>query len=240
MEKLLLKVRLSSFFWIFFILFMGLSLVVHRTKYESSALTLFSVNSLLYGFYIAPILAAQKARIEELHKTVRAEANALFAIALTTKLFPDHDHDHLMRIIYAYATSVYKTKKVTSGEAEYEELIRFALDKKKQNLVAADKLIDQLIANQTNRSNLAMHLSNKVFSNEWWIMLILFSISISFVITIDIGKSAFLNVVKALLCTGLSMLLVILIKLSTLTHKKAKIMWEPLKKLIDSKFFRID
>ena len=29
-------------------------------KFESGALTLFSVNSFLYGFYISPILGAQK------------------------------------------------------------------------------------------------------------------------------------------------------------------------------------
>jgi hypothetical protein len=44
----------------------------------------------------------------------------------------------------------------------------------------------------------------------------------------------------ALLATGLSMLLIILIKLSTLTHKKAKQVWDPYKKLIDSHFYRID
>jgi hypothetical protein len=43
-----------------------------------------------------------------------------------------------------------------------------------------------------------------------------------------------------LLCTGLTMLVVILIKLSTLTHKRAKRIWDPYKKLIDSRFYRID
>jgi len=47
-------------------------------------LILFSVNSFLYGFYISPVLAAQKSRIEELHKIVCAEANAIFTMMLTT------------------------------------------------------------------------------------------------------------------------------------------------------------
>ena len=65
MQKLLLKIRLSAFFWIFLLTYIALSFAIPHTKFESAALTLFSVNSLLYGFYIAPILAAQKSRIEE-------------------------------------------------------------------------------------------------------------------------------------------------------------------------------
>jgi len=36
------------------------------------------------------------------------------------------------------------------------------------------------------------------------------------------------------------MLIVNLVKLNTLTHKKAKQMWGPLQKLIDTDFYRID
>ena len=36
------------------------------------------------------------------------------------------------------------------------------------------------------------------------------------------------------------MLIVILIKLSTLTHKKAKELWQPLEKLLHTRFYRID
>jgi hypothetical protein len=57
---------------------------------------------------------------------------------------------------------------------------------------------------------------------------------------IDTGGGAVYRVVTALLATGLSMLLLGLIKLSTLTHKKAKQIWTPFEKLIDSNFYRID
>ena len=50
----------------------------------------------------------------------------------------------------------------------------------------------------------------------------------------DVGETPVLIAIKALLCTGLSMLLVILAKLSTLTHKKAKQIWDPYKKLKES------
>jgi uncharacterized membrane protein YagU involved in acid resistance len=59
--KLLKKIRLSWFFVIFFLIFVVLSYRLPKIKFDGSALTLFSVNSFLYGFYLAPLLAAQKA-----------------------------------------------------------------------------------------------------------------------------------------------------------------------------------
>jgi len=76
---LLVRIRLSTYFWICFILFLALSYLIPGYKFDSGALTLFSVNSFLYGFYISPILAAQKARIDNLHQIIRAEANVAAA-----------------------------------------------------------------------------------------------------------------------------------------------------------------
>jgi hypothetical protein len=85
-----------------------------------------------------------------------------------------------------------------------------------------------------------MLMGNKVYAHEWMVILVLFSITLGFVLLLEIGDSAILILVKALLCTGLSMLLVILAKLSTLTHKKAKQIWDPFKKLASTHFYRID
>jgi hypothetical protein len=71
-------------------------------------------------------------------------------------------------------------------------------------------------------------------------MFILFSITLGFILAIQIPSSWIMQIVRALLCTGLTMLIVNLIKLNTLTHKKAKQMWEPLKKLVETNFYRID
>jgi RsiW-degrading membrane proteinase PrsW (M82 family) len=237
--KYILKIRLSLFFWMFLVLYGVLVFTLPHVKFDSAALTLFSVNSFLYGFYIGPILSGQKSRIEELHRIVRSEANAVFAMALTTNKFPDKLHKQMVGSIKAYVSMLYASKSVGGGEKEYEELIKTCVNYKGDEQ-GMGKLLDQLVANQTNRSNLALQMANKVFSNEWWIMLVLFSITLSFVLLLDVGGNPLLKVIKALLCTGLSMLLTILVKLSTLTHKKAKSMWDPLKKLIDSNFYRID
>jgi hypothetical protein len=238
--KFLLKVRLSYYFFFLLLFYTALVLLLPRTKFDSSALMLFSVNSFLYGFYIAPILAAQKARIDELHKIIRAEANALFAMMIKTgSMSATHKHMYKQAIV-DYVNSKLTKKEVDAGEKEYETLITTCLKDKTTDTAVAHALLDQLISNQANRSNFAMQMGGKVFSNEWWIILVLFSITLSFVLLIDTGDGLFVSLVKIILCSGLSMLLVILVKLSTLTHKRAKAMWQPLHKLVDSDFYRID
>lgn len=240
MNILLSKIRLSWYFIGFFILFLCLAWLLPKQKFDSGALTLFSVNSFLYGFYIAPILAAQKSRIEELHRTVRSEANELFAMALSLKKLPEHLRNTLQKELREYLHVSTKQKSIGQGEKEYEDLITYCVDYKGKHEAEIDDFLNKVVANQKNRTQFSMLMSNKVFSNEWIIILMLFSITLGFVLLLDIGSSPALIIVKALLCTGLSMLLLILAKLSTLTHKKARQIWDPFKKLESSNFYRID
>lgn len=238
-HPILLKTRLSWFFVLIFLAFVLVALWLPKYKFESSALTLFSVNSFLYGFYISPILSAQKARIEELHRIVRAEANALFAMVLMTKSLPKDLRTELQSMFTNYMQGNIRDHR-KFAETAYERLISFAVDYKGKERDAMDKLLDKLVANQQNRTNLSMQLNNKVFSNEWMIIFMLFSITLSFIMLLDTGDNVVLRFVTALLCTGLTMLLLILAKLSTLTHKKAREIWTPFQKLLSSRFYRID
>lgn len=238
-DFLLSKIRLSWYFVIFFVLYVILALILPRQKFDSGALTLFSVNSFLYGFYISPIVSAQKGRIEELHKIVRSEANAIFAMVLNTKDLPKHLRNQIQDMFINYLNRTARGKH-TGGEQAYEDMISFCLDYDGEHKAEIDKLLDKLVANQQNRTMFAMQISNKVFSNEWVIMLMLFSITLSFILFLDAGSRPIYKIVSALLCTGLTMLLVILVKLSTLTHKKAKQVWQPFEKLSGSHFYRID
>jgi hypothetical protein len=237
---LLLKIRLTTYFVLFLAIYTVLSFVLPEQKFDSAALTLFSVNSFLYGFYIAPILGMQKARIEELHRIVRSEANSLFSTVLKLKKQPRHLRNELQKMVADYIHAEVRAKRPGGGEKQYEALIGYCLEYKGEHQEDVDKTLDALVANQQNRTNLSMQLSNKVFSNEWMIMTILFSITLGFILLLDIGDSIVLKVVRALLCTGLTMLIVILIKLSTLTHKKAKQIWDPLNRLVETSFYRID
>lgn len=241
MKKFLLtKIRLSYYFLIVFIIFALLVTFVPHMKFDGGALTLFSVNSFLYGFYISPILGAQKSRIEELHKIIRAESNAVFAMALIVAKTPDNFKDKIQDMLLNYLNVSLQQRKVAAGEEEYEAMISYCLKYKGDYQVEVDKLLDKIIANQQNRTNFAMQMSNKVYSNEWMITIILFSITLLFILLLDAGSGFIYKLLAALLCTGLSMLLIILVKMSTLTHKKAKQIWDPFKKLIATSFYRID
>lgn len=219
--------------------FLALLHVLPRISFTSATLTLFSVNSFLYGFYISPILGAQKTCIEELHKIVRAEANAVFAIMLSIKALPDQIKDNVREKMTSYLKETSQNH-IRLAEKEYEELIGYCVDYKGVHKEELKKVLEKLIANQQNRTNYVMQANNRVFSNEWMVMIVLFSITLAFILLLDTGDMFLLKVVTALLCTGLTMLVFILVKLSTLTHKKARRVWDPLKVLIASKYYRID
>jgi hypothetical protein len=219
---------------------MVLAFTLQTKNFTSSALTLFSVNSFLYGFYIAPILSGQKARIDELQKIIRAEANALFSMMLKTKKLQPDLRTTYQALIEDYIKMSLKQRRAGEGEREYEALITKSLEYKGNESDKVEKILEAIVANQQNRSALAMQLKNKVYSNEWWVMFVLFSITLGFILYLDIGSSWQMRFVKAFLCTGLTMLIVILVKLSTLTHKKAKELWKPLERLVQTRFYRID
>lgn len=241
MRHLLLKnIRLTQYFFIFFLIYALVVVFAPSTKFEGGALTLFSVNSFLYGFYIAPILSAQKARIEELHRIVRSESNAIFAMVLSTKKLPKSLRNQIQDMFIDYLKLSVKQKGPGEGEKKYEELLTFCLDYKGEHEDEINKLLDKLVANQQNRTNFSMQITNKVYSNEWMIMMVLFSITLSFILLLDVGDGLVYDFLAAFLCTGLTMLLLILVKMSTLTHKKATQIWDPYKKLINSHFYRID
>lgn len=235
---LLTKIRLSWYFVFFFIGYYFLSQALPSYTFEGAILTLFSVNSFLYGFYISPILSAQKARIEELHKIVRAEANAIFTMVLNTKKLPEELRNEVQAKFSVYLRNCSKNR-LKVAEKNYEELISYCVDYKGKHKDEVDKLLEKLVANQQNRTLLNMQLSNRVYSNEWMIMAVLFSITLSFIILLDTRSSVALTIVTSLLCTGLSMLMLILVKLSTLTHKKARQIWKPFETLLATRYYRI-
>lgn len=237
---LLSKVRLSTYFWIFFVIYLSMSYVLPEYKFDAGALALFSVNSFLYGFYISPILAAQKLRIDSLHQIVRSEANALFDLVLDCKKMPKEIRNHIQFLVSDYIRAKLHSKKVNGGEMEYEKAITYCVEYKGENKDQVEGVLSDLVANQKNRTDFNMQAGNKVFANEWHIMIILFSITLGFILTIDTSSTLILKIVRALLCTGLTMLVLNLVKLNTLTHKKAKQMWQPLHKLITTNFYRID
>lgn len=237
---LLTKIRLSWYFVGLLAAYLILSSSIDKNTFTSGALTLFSVNSFLYGFYLAPIFSGQKSRIEDMHKTVRNEANAIFAMVLRVKRLPENLRNKLQAEFDQYLDTCIKQRGIAQGEKEYEDLITYCVAYKGTHQDEIAKLLDQLVANQQNRTQLSMLLSNKVYSHEWIVIFVLFSITIGFILTIDGGNGMIFKLIAAFLATGLSMLIVMLAKFSTLTHKKATTVWNPYKKLRATHYYRID
>ena len=219
---------------------MTIVIIAPSVKFDSGALTLFSVNSFLYGFYISPILSAQKSRVEELHKIIRFEANAIFAMIISLADLPKHLRESIKDMFVDYLKTSIKQQRPGEGEDKYEAIIAYCIDYRGEHKEEIDSLLDKVVANQQNRTNFAMQISNKVYSNEWIIIMMLFTVTLSFVLFMSTGGEFIYKILAALLCTSLSMLIVILVKMSTLTHKKAKQVWNPFKKLIETRFYRID
>ncbi len=241
MRRFLLEdLRLVHYYIIFFGIYILILQFTPIVKFETGALAMFTANSFLYGFYVAPILSGQRARVEDLHRIVRAESNAVYGMVLDTKKLPDELRNRLQDMYTAYLRSCIRQRTSAEGESHYEKLISFCLTYKGDHREAVDKLLQKLIANQINRTNFAMQMTNRVFANEWVVMIILFGITESFILTIRMGQGFQYRLLAALLCTALSMLIVILVKLSTLTHKKAREIWNPYRKLLTSNFYRID
>src|SRR5688572_1426346 len=107
---LLLKIRLSWFFFIFFAVFLLATYLIDGVSFSPQALTLFSVNSFLYGFYISPVLMAQKGRIDELGKIIRAEANSLFDILIKTKKLPEKSRNLIQDMCADYMTASFRQR----------------------------------------------------------------------------------------------------------------------------------
>jgi hypothetical protein len=87
-----------------------------------------------------------------------------------------------------------------------------------------------------HRDTLSALYNDKVYSNEWITALVLFLINIFFVVQINYGRSVLFNAMAAALCASLSMLMFILLKYSTLTHKDAKQIWQPIKVVLRRNF----
>ena len=117
------------------------------------------------------------------------------------------------------------------GKSEFDALVSLIVGYKGDVKDPHKEMLKSVFVAQQNRAEIKLLVDSKVFSNEWIVMTILFTITIAFILLTRLPEMTFLQVIPAILCAGLSMLIVILVKMSTLTHKRAKTIWLPLDKL---------
>lgn len=225
------KVRLSNWFIIAFMIYFSIAVSIPGIKLDSSVLTLFSVNSFLYGFYVSPIINYQKSRIDELHKLVRQETIALFEVAIGLKPLDAKDKKDYKKLLSNYINHM-SSKKYNKAEDEYEALITKSLDGSHELRTA------KLISNQQNRTMINMWLNARVYSNEWIVILVLFSVTTGLILIMDKPNDLQVSVITAAICSGLTLLMISLYKYSSLTHKKAKTIWDPALKLKSSRYYK--
>lgn len=232
----LLNIRLTYIYPILFIFFFVLLTFMHPQKLTPGQLALYSVNTFLFGFYFSPLLSAQKARVDALNKTVRQEVMVILDIlAQSHMLKPKVRHELKVRL-RVYIDSIYKNKQVSADNPYYDELLRFTKQDKFKDDSVMDTIYGRVAKTQENRDTMQSLLTSKVYSHEWLVTLVLFTITIYFVMQTDYNGVLFFRLLLAILCTGISLMLVILAKYATLTHKQAKKMWDPMTVLIHDHF----
>jgi hypothetical protein len=231
---LLTKVRLTQYLFIFAVGFFLISLFLPKIDLQGAALTLFSVNSFLYGFYISPIINAQRLRIDHLHRLVVIEVNKLEEIAqYSRRMEPDFQNNITFLLDqYVQAASV---GGLNPGKKEFESLVTMIVGYEGDKKDPHKEMLKSAFAAQQNRAEIKLLVESKVYSNEWIVMSILFTITIAFILFTKLPNIVWLQAIPAILCAGLSMLIIILIKMSTLTHKRAKTIWVPLREIAGAK-----
>jgi hypothetical protein len=235
------KVRLSTYLLFFLGSYTIVAICVDKVPLDRAALTLFSANSFLYGFYISPIVKSQNDRIERLQQLVSKEATKIYEVALYSKRLTADAHRETLRLLKRYTKSVSRHEDYTQGEREYKKFMSYLIDYDGDG-IGKDQYKEMMKASfaiQQNRVEIDLTLKNKVYKNEWIVMLILFSITITFISIIEIPDILFLKLIPPVLSSGLTMLIVILLKKSTMTHKKAKDTWKPMELLADSNFYQL-
>lgn len=240
MLKRFLNIRLSYIYPSFFVIYYAALTQLDPIKLSPGQLALYSVNSFLFGFYFGPILNNQKTRVVDLGKTVRKEEMAILDMLAQSHLLEPEDRHALKIRLSAYLDSIIDNPDVVADNIYYDELLRFTKQKKYKDNSVMDSIYHRVSATQENRDTMESLYNNKLFSHEWIVVAVLFFVTIFFALQTDYAGSLFFRIMLAVLCTGISLMVVILAKYATLTHKQAKHIWDPLHRLRHDHFEDVD
>ncbi len=232
----LLRIRLSYYYVIFFATFVALLAWLPQLKLSSGQLALFSVNSFLFGYYFGPILSSQKLRVESLAKTIRQEEMAILDILANSHLLEDKVRHELKVKLRKYVDSVTGNVRVAADNPYYDDLLQYVKQPRFKDDSVMDTIYNRLAQTQQDRDTMNLLYGSKIFGHEWIVLWVLFGVTLFFVMQTDFGHSLWFMLLLAVLCTGLSLLMLILIKYATLTHKQAKRMWQPMHDLVKNHF----
>jgi hypothetical protein len=236
MLQRLLSIRISLIAWILLGFFMVVIATQHQAKLTAGQLALFSVNSFLFGYYFAPLLSAQKARVAGLITAGRSEEMAVLDILTQSHLLGKAERHKLKVRLRVYLSSIIGNTSVRADNPYYDELLYYTKSVHGKDEQVMGVIYDRVSKTQGNRDTMNNLFASKIYSHEWLVALVLFFITLYFALQTNFNGSVFFGIMLAILCTGLSLLMVIMVKFATLTHKEAKRMWVPLRELVVAHF----
>ena len=236
MLKAVLSVRMSVIAGMLLVTFGLVIALAPQMKLTPGQLALFSVNTFLFSYYFAPLLAAQKTRVANLNATARTEQVVIYDILTQSHLLTKKVRHDLKVKLRVYLDSIIENPKLRADNLYYDELLYYSKQVKGQNEQVMNVIYERVVKTQTNRDTLNNLFASKVYSHEWLVVSVLFGVTLFFALQTNYQDSAIFAVILAVLCTGLTLLMVILIKFATLTHKEARRMWQPLHELVRDHF----
>ncbi len=219
---------MAAIFFGFFILLLSF---VKQQQLTAGQLALFSVNSFLFGYYFNPLLGRAENRVASLNRATRQEAMTLLDVLTQAHLISQKARHSLKIRIKVYLESIIDNTNLGADNVYYDELLFWSKQTKGEDPAVMGSIYDKLSSTQDNRDTMANLFATKIYSHEWLVAGVLFLITVYFSVQTQFGDSIFFELMLAVLCTGLCMLMAILLKYATLTHKEAKRMWTPLKEL---------
>jgi hypothetical protein len=236
MLKAILKIRLSVLAPVYFVVFAILVFVIPRQTLAAGQLALFSVNSFLFGYYVSPLLNTQKTRVAGLNALARQEEMTILDILAHAHLLKDSTR-HILKVkLKTYLESIIGNYHISADNEYYDELLYRIKKTKTDDQDVLNQIYEEVSKTQDHRSDISNLMASKVYSHEWLVAGVLFSITLYFSTMTNFGDSLFFGLMLAVLCAALCMLMTILVKFATLSHKEAKRMWDTLNELTEEHF----
>jgi hypothetical protein len=229
-----MAIRLSGYFFIFFIAFCLIADKIPKIGVQSGYLLLVAVSIGILGFYLAALLAARKVAINELDQSVGLEANLLRKVLIEVEDLPGSLKEGLNQKVKSYIMRKAGDYRSNAADSEYQELLIFCRQHTKTSGVKV--ILDKLLDNEQYRMRFSLCERDRVYLHEWLVLVALYIPSVYLVLAFNYGAGLPIRVVAALVATGLVLPFLSLIKYANRTHKDAKNTWQPLITVIETDF----
>lgn len=215
-----------------FYFFILISLLLPGKGLQDNLLPVLSITSFIFGFYIAYAIS----RAKERHKSVLDQLRTADGLFINSKIQMEVfdkklQRDFIKKIDDYLTTSIdYKLIDSEMASPEFFEIIDFVTKIKPKNdlqSAARSNVISSLESLAEKRTLLEIAGKDRISKLEWIIIGALFLLLLYFLFSMDISGIKG-DIIKSILATTLTMLIVLLAKINNLSWKENRWIWEPL------------